>query len=211
MAAFVDLVGKRFERLTVIGCHDKNKWGNYRWKCLCDCGKIIIVRSGDLKSRNTKSCGCFQSERVTTHGYCYSKTYHIWQSMKDRCLNQNNHGYKDYGGRGISVCNRWLKFENFLKDVGEIPNGFELDRINNNGNYSPKNCKLSTRKEQTRNTRRNRIILFDGKNQCLSAWAEEYNMSKQALKGRLDNGWPIKKALETPVGKYKRRKNNDIL
>jgi hypothetical protein len=140
-----------------------------------------------------------------------SKTYTAWKHMKHRCYNKNNPYYKDYGGRGITVCDRWIVengFINFLEDMGESPPGLSIDRIDNNLGYSKENCKWSTNKEQTRNKRNNRLIVFGGRTQCLASWAEERMISPKILKERLDKlGWSIKKALTTPVKEYRKRNN----
>lgn len=121
--------------------------------------------------------------------------------MTRRCTNQNFKQYKDYGGRGIKICKRWRKFPNFLKDMGEPPTKqHTLDRINNNGNYCKSNCRWVTRKIQARNKRNNRIETYNGKTQCLTDWAKEFNINKETLRNRVVNlGWSIKKALITPI------------
>ncbi len=205
----IDLIDKRFGRLTVLKRMDKNKWGNYRWLCKCICGKEKIVLDYDLKNGNTKSCGCLRKEqtreRFTTHGHLkggvVSTTYQSWLSMIQRCTNLNNKAYKYYGGRGITVCKRWLEFENFLQDMGEPPtNKHQIDRINNDGNYCKENCRWATRTEQQRNTRRSHMISFCGKTQCLVAWAEELNINYSTLSSRIFIlGWSVEKAFTTPV------------
>lgn len=132
-----------------------------------------------------------------------TKTHRTWKAMKRRCININDKKYKDYGGRGITVCERWLKFENFLEDMEECPPGLSLDRIDNSLGYYKENCRWSTQKEQTRNTRKNVNIIFNGKTQCLSAWAEEYKISPGTLWCRIyKSNWTIERALMTPT-KYK--------
>jgi len=134
-----------------------------------------------------------------------SGTYISWDSMIQRCNNPSNSAYKNYGGRGIKVCKRWLKFENFLEDMGNRPIGKTLNRIDNNKEYSSENCKWSTIKEQQRNMRNNHFIRYNNKEQCISALAEEYDINPQVLCGRLKLGWPIKKALITPIEKYRKK------
>jgi len=135
------------------------------------------------------------------HGYYGTKIYAVWASIIQRCNNPNHKQYKDYGGRGIIVCKRWLKFENFLEDIGEIPKGLTLDRINNNGSYSLENCKLSTMKEQQRNTRRTKNFIFRNKTQCLKDWAKELKINYDTLWYRINKlKWSTEKAFITSVG-----------
>ena len=200
----IDLTGKKFTRLHVVKQLGKDGGGNIAWLCLCDCGRTKSVLGRNLKSGATKSCGCLQKQKVinklTKHGqspgHNSSKIYRVWTSMFQRCTNPNNGGYNDYGGRGISVCVRWFVFENFFLDMGAVPLGHSIDRIDNNKGYCKENCRWATRKQQMRNMRRNRLISFNGKTQCLSAWAEELNISSTALAYRLRNpSWSREKAL----------------
>lgn len=131
-----NLTGQRFGRLVAVEATEKRSSGSIVWKCLCDCGKECFVQSCHLKSGATKSCGCLVLETQTIHGMCYTKIYKIWTSMIQRCDNPKDANYKNYGGRGISVCERWHKFENFYADVGDPPMGMTLDRYpDNDGNY----------------------------------------------------------------------------
>ena len=129
------------------------------------------------------------------HGMVGTKTYKSWENMKQRCLNKNDdEHYKDYGGRGIKVCKRWMIFENFYGDMGERPKNKTLDRIDNNGNYCKENCKWSTQKEQNNNTRRNRLIIYRRKTQTMKQWAEELGINYTTLFWRLKNGWSVERA-----------------
>ena len=157
--------GERFGRLRVVGSRHAQKCGAFRlvYDCICICGNKSIVLSAQLKSGDTKSCGCLRKERVkeatklalTTHGMSNTITYKSWVQMRTRCLNKNSKDYHYYGGRGIKVCKRWDKFENFYNDVGERGNrAMTLDRVNPDGDYEPSNCRWATRLEQSRNKRK---------------------------------------------------------
>lgn len=149
------------------------------------------------------STGRFQRRHGHGRGFkndAASPTYQCWNSMKDRCLNSNNACYSDYGGRGIKVCDRWLVFENFLADMGERPTGLSLDRKDNNGDYTPENCRWATRQEQQQNMRSNNLIYYNGEILPAAEWARRFGMSRHALYQRLKNGWSIEQALTCPLG-----------
>lgn len=177
------------------------------WLCRCDCGSEMMTTSHHLREGHTKSCGCLQREVVTKHGQCStikSNTYSSWDHMVQRCTNPNLKQHEDYGGRGIRVCDRWKEFKNFLEDMGKCPFRYSIDRIDNNKGYYKKNCRWATRKQQARNTRRNRLIIYNGKTQCITAWSQEVGISVQTIVRRIKNGWSIEAALLTPVrGKRK--------
>ncbi len=154
--------GMRFGRLTLLSDIGRSDDGSVLWRCRCDCGTEKVVKAYRLRNGNTRSCGCLQAESRTIsntkHGHSVSNetrstTYNSWASMLNRCRNKNYHRYKDYGGRGISVCDRWNKFDAFLSDMGERPLGTTLDRLNNDGNYEPGNCRWATQHEQQNNRR----------------------------------------------------------
>lgn len=161
MTLAIDITGHRYGRLVALQLAPQQR-GRRMWKCRCDCGREVVVDQAAMRFGNSASCGCLKieatiaSNRVLkrTHGHKLQHAtpeYRSWQAMKARCLNPNAHAYERYGGAGITVCDRWLKFENFLADMGPRPVGTSLDRINNAGNYEPGNCRWATRSQQSKN------------------------------------------------------------
>lgn len=155
------MVGKRFGRLTVVKRDGSTKAKKRLWLCSCECGNERRIATGDLNSGAVVSCGCFNNEKVALlkfrHGQARAKKetreYISWKHMIGRCLNKNNAAFNDYGGRGITVCDRWLDFENFYSDMGAMPEGFSIERIDVNGNYEPSNCKWILKSRQATNRR----------------------------------------------------------
>lgn len=199
---FDDLTGRKFGRIIILGFA-----GNRMWFCKCDCGKITKVFAGSLKDGTTNSCGCFMRERAREanieHGHTINKrrtpTHKTWQGMLERCNNPNSIRFYDYGGRGIKVCERWLKFENFLEDMGERPKNTTIERKENNKGYYKENCRWATVKEQCNNRRSNHFLTFNEKTQTMAQWADEIEISSNTICMRLRSGWSVEKALTTPV------------
>ncbi len=205
----VDLTGKRIGRWTVIKISQKGtRTLPLKWLCICDCGNLKEVSSRSLLSGRSNSCGCLSKDITSrihkTHGLTGTKTYQVWSRMIRRCTDPKSKDYKYYGARGITVCDRWLKFENFFSDMGEAPKGMEMDRINNDLGYSKENCRYITHQENCRNFRKNRIIEFNGEQRPLCEWAEIYNIPQDRLRNRLDAGWPVEKALTVPANSTRR-------
>jgi len=210
LGTFINIAGQRFGRLTVSCIADRDKWKNIRWSCICDCGHKTIVLGGALRQGRINNCGCSKIRHGHSKQGNMTQIYIAWMAMKQRCVNLNNPEYKNYGARNITICFRWKVFENFLADMGEPPTeNHSLDRINNDGNYCPENCRWATKTEQARNMRVNHLITYRGKTQCLPIWAEQFGISENALRTRLRVlGWSIEKALTTPIKRYKKRKIN---
>lgn len=158
-----DLTGKRFGRLTVAWPVGR-KWGAVCWLCVCDCGTVKILVGRTILSSHTQSCGCLVADRAretnTRHGLSHHPLYHTWGAMIDRCENPSNNNFGNYGGRGISVCERWHDPAQFIADVGERPPGTTLDRIDNNGNYAPENVRWATPTQQVNNRTLKRLSGF---------------------------------------------------
>jgi hypothetical protein len=193
----MDLSGERFGKLLVIGKDTSEQIGKrkrVKWVCLCDCGRYTSVSTDNLKYGNTTSCGCLKLTCSVTHGLTGTPTYKVWDHIIQRCNNPNNKKYKDYGGRGITVCEEWLDFNNFVKDMGIKPDGLEIDRVDNSRGYYKDNCRWTTHIENNRNRRNNRTILFNGKVKCISEWAKELGLNVDTIRRRLDRGKSVEEA-----------------
>lgn len=208
-----DLTGRDFGRLTVRGYEGKRGKDRY-WRCVCQCGKQVVVRGRGLTAPKgaTKSCGCLQRERAketarvhlkprTTHGKVGTPEYAAWHHMRQRCLDPNHPGYADYGGRGIRICERWDDFAAFVEDMGERPSAaHSLDRIDVNGHYEPGNCRWADHKTQQRNRRHHRMVTWNGVTKCVGEWAEERGLTVPQLWSRLFlHKWPVDRAMTEPV------------
>jgi hypothetical protein len=202
MGKLINLAGARFNRLTAI--KPVQHRSRLAWECACDCGNRTVVEPYPLKHGIVKSCGCVHRETAAqrgrekrTHGQSETRAYRIWCGIKQRCLNEDNPGYADYGGRGIDMCESWQNsFEVFIRDMGWPAANESIERLDNSRGYSAENCRWATQKEQTRNHRRNRIISFNGEIRCLAAWAEANGIPYDRLHRRLGLGWDFERALK---------------
>lgn len=215
------LIGNKFGRLTVIGVAPIQRNANGKTRSAvaveCDCGTKKIITTCSLKRGSTKSCGCLAkemlSDRVSTHGMSKTRTYRIWKAMRERCLKITSSGYEKYGAKGITVCDRWSRFEFFLSDMGEAPEGTSIDRINTYGNYEPGNCRWATLAQQAVNTRRNYKITINGVTKCSTEWAREYGINPRTVKRRITGlGWTPIQALTEPTARtgVKKRRDNHV-
>lgn len=204
----LDLTNQRFGMLTCLESTDKRSpCGRIIWRCICDCGNICYKDSGNIKNGNTTSCGCYGKEQRrranTVHGMKHTKVYNSWALLRDRCNNPNNHEYKNYGGRGIKVCDRWNEFKNFYDDMGNVPAGYSIERIDVNGDYESSNCVWASLDDQSKNKTNNRYISYDGKSMTLKDWSRELGISYWTLHARLRRGWTTEEILNTPVNTNK--------
>lgn len=202
---------KRFSRLVVLR-QVRMKNGRTGYLCRCDCGTEVEVRHTALHTGNTKSCGCMNLDRIrernvarATHGQSHkggrpTPTFTAWVNMIQRCTNSKHKSYARYGGRGITVCERWLRsFDAFLEDVGEKPAGLELDREKNHLGYEPGNCRWVTRVVNGNNRDVCHAITHDGRTHNIKQWAAELGISHQTIAYRLKAKWSVEDALTTPV------------
>lgn len=200
-----DMTGLKFGRLKVIEVDGRDKRGEYYWKCLCDCGNYKRVSGNKLRSGNTSSCGCFQREYRLSgvankkHGKTNSKLYVIWINMKARCRNPKNSMYKNYGGRGILICDEWAEsFEAFMKWANDhnYSDGLSIERINVNGNYEPNNCKWIKPVEQYLNRTDSHMVTAYGRTQTIKEWSAESGIKYDTIERRINAyGWDSERAV----------------
>ena len=199
-----NLLGKRFGKLVITGFTGKRRRGYLVWECLCDCGNIAEIDTGHLKrERPTETCGCSKSRerlslRSTTHGMTDTPEWLAWRNMIVRCTDATCDSWRNYGGRGITVCERWMNsFESFIADMGTRPSvTHSLDRYpDQDGNYEPDNCRWATTKVQANNTRRNRFLTYQNKTQTIMQWADELGIKYSTISSRLARGDNAERAL----------------
>jgi hypothetical protein len=196
----LDLTGMRFGRLLVVqraGTGRRGKSTAPTWECRCDCGETSIVLGPNLRRGWTTSCGC----KTRRHGMFGTAEYAAWNAMLDRCTNPKNRNYPNYGGRGIAVCSAWAEdFAVFFRDMGPRPApDMSLDRVNNDGNYEPQNCRWATRVMQARNKRVSRVLVVGGVSATVAEWAERTGIGRSTLKERLRRGWSPEQSVTTPT------------
>lgn len=206
MGKFIDLTGQKFGRLTVIERVEDyispSGYKKIRWLCQCECGNTTAVEASSLRTGHVKSCGCIVNNK---NGLYKTTLYKKLKGMKERCYRKYNDSYKNYGARGIKICDEWLDKNNgFLNFYNwAINNGYKdglsIDRINVNGNYEPNNCRWVSMSEQSKNTRNTHNIMYQGETHCLSDWAKISGIKRPTLLQRINNGWSIEKALTTPT------------
>ena len=208
MGKFQDLAGQRFGKLTVIKRIPNDHDTRTLWECLCDCGKTAIVAGGHLKDGHTTSCGCVRADNLGKnntnykHGMSHTRIHGIWATMKQRCTNPQNPKYKNYGGRGIKICDEWLNdSSNFI--AWAMANGYSddlsIDRIDVNGDYCPKNCRWATNTEQAFNRTDNRLITYMGETKPLGKWVKQLGLNYKKVESRINSyNWSAERAFTTP-------------
>lgn len=219
MGKIKDLAGQRFGRLVVKYDTGKRQNRQVIWHCVCDCGNEVEILGGNLRKGYTQSCGCLSKERAKENikiaipkaiqsikkyedpNEIYTRLYRIWAGMKRRCNNTKAINYSDYGGKGVYVCKEWEEYSNFKKWA--LTSGYNddltLDRIDTTKEYSPKNCRWATMKEQQNNRTNNHLLTLKGKTQTVAQWAEELNINYKVLEARIIRGWDIERALFAPI------------
>ena len=199
MGSKIDLTGQRFGRLVAIKAVGKDKGKHILWECRCDCGKTTNVSTTKLTLGRTKSCGCWREERTKTHGKRDTRLYSIWAHMKQRCSNPNVERYPRYGGRGIKVCQEWADdFETFY--IWAMANGYQdglqIDRIDNDGDYKPENCRWVTVKDQCENKSTNIYIEYGGERHTLQEWVQITGIPLSTAYSRYKAGKPPEEILK---------------
>lgn len=213
-----EYIGQKFNRWTVVSYKGKDRNGKHSFECRCDCGNIKTIPLGNLKTGTSKSCGCLNDEkrkgntRNKKHGMSASREYRTWESMLSRCERKTDREYPSWGGRGIKVCKRWHDFRTFYADMGKRPKGMTLDRIDNNGNYEPSNCRWATAKTQNNNRRSNTLITYKGRTQTLQQWADEVGIGSNTIHNRVVNlGWSLEEALSRKPNHASRKYDKAVM
>jgi hypothetical protein len=210
----IDIKGQRFGRLVAMEKHHQGIQGRWYWLCKCNCGNSVVVLGTQLRNGNTKSCGCLKSEAViqrnkdnSTHNLSKHPAYNIHSNMINRCYDTNNPRYKDYGGRGIAVCEEWKDITTFCNWMmnNNYVKGLSIERIDNNGNYEPSNCILIPLENQSKNRRSNHSITYNGSSNTIAEWSRITGINMYTLFDRLYRGWTDEEIVATPVGVNKEK------
>jgi len=203
MGRYIDLTGEQFGRLRVLGREGMNKHHQLTWMCECECGNRKVVLGFCLRRGDVQSCGCLHKEVTAsinkTHGKTRTPIYAIWRGMMQRCFDKNSHAYNRYGGRGVSVSERWQSFENFYADMGDRPAGMSLERIDNDGDYSPENVVWASSKDQANNRRSNVVLEYKGEKKTMQQWADQLGVKIGTLWMRFNRGWSVDRAMTQEV------------
>lgn len=194
---------EKYNRLTILDTFRSKEKKRRFARCLCDCGESVVLSYNDVKTGHTKSCGCWKRDYLkkvseATIGYKYEKI--VWRGMKTRCYDPDSTNYPLYGGRGITVCDRWINsFDDFIKDMGSRPSrDYSIERRDNNGNYEPSNCHWATDKEQANNRRSSRMVIYRGQTKSVAAWCDHLGLDYHRVRARILNGWDAERAFNTP-------------
>lgn len=215
MSALIDITGNKYGMLTVIRRVENAPKGVARWECRCDCGNVAIVRGRNLKNGSVKSCGCLigvSNKSRSTHGMSRTRLYQVWINIKARCYHESHPAYKSYGARGVKMCNEWLNsFEAFAE--WSLSNGYRdeltIERVDNNGDYEPENCKWIRLGEQAKNRRSNIMITYQSETHNLSEWCEKYKKDYRLVYNRIHkNKWDFERAMFEPVHVEKRNRRD---
>lgn len=211
-----DIAGQKFGRLTALGPVGKTKHRRVIWLCQCECGKQLAVVYPSLARGLTQSCGCLRKEiaadKATKHGLAFHPFYSVWAGIINRCENPDFLRHETWGGRGIRICDEWRHdFPAFLSHISGLAHyaeqGYSIDRIDNSKGYFPGNIRFATPVEQGQNTRRNHLLTYNNKTQCIAAWAKELGIHRSIIHNRLRGGWSVERALSQPVKTTSRRKH----
>lgn len=204
-----DFTGKKIGKITVIEL-DRVENGVHYWACKCECGDEIELRGVNLERGLTKSCGCSNTVGKRTHGLAGTPIYNVWNGMRSRCKHEGHINYENYGGRGITFCDKWNTFDGFYEDMGNgYKEGLTLERIDPNGNYEPSNCKWATPAEQQNNKTNNHVLTIFGEELTLAEASQKYKIPYNTLKRRIYKGWTHEDAVTKPIyGKGVKRKND---
>jgi hypothetical protein len=211
----VDHTGDRFGKLVLLRyagfrpMADRNK--NHLWLCRCDCGKTKVIAIRNMQCGGTKSCGCMHVGHPK-HGLSGDQIYRVWGAMKGRCNNPRYAGYKNYGGRGISYDPRWNDFGVFMEEIGnQWADGLEIDRIDNNGNYTKENCRWVTRSENQNNKRNNAVVEINGIKKTKTQWMRSVGLPRASFDNRIGLGWSVERTLDTPLRRFSHPRTNRLV